>query len=73
MANTKADMQLALDTIEAKLDDADGFAEAVRATLALPIAPPTGEEDTGEYAGKVIEELARQLSLHKEFTAQDKT
>jgi len=73
MANTKADMQLALDNIEARLDEADGFAEAVRATLNLPIAPPTGDEDTGEYAGKVIEELARQLGLNEEFTARDKT
>lgn len=61
------DMQLALDKLESMLDDVDGFAEAVRATLNLPIAPPTGEEDTGEYAGKVIEELARQLGLHEDF------
>jgi hypothetical protein len=65
-------MQLALDTIESKLDDADGFAAAVTATLSLPIGPPTGDEDTGEYAGKVIEELARQLQMHMDFTRLDK-
>jgi hypothetical protein len=67
------DMQFALDTIEELMDNVDTFAEAVRATLCLPIPAPTGEEDTGEYAGKVAEELARQINLHKAFTVQDKT
>jgi hypothetical protein len=72
MANARTDMKTALDTLEGMLDEVDGFAEAVRVTLRLPIPEPTGEEDTGEYAGKVIEELARQLSMHEEFTRLDK-
>lgn len=70
--DVRKDMQTALDTLDGMLDEVDGLAEAIRVTLNLPIEPPCGCEDTGEFAGKVIEELARQLGMHENFTTQDK-
>jgi hypothetical protein len=66
-----AEMRLAAGGIERYLDQADELAVEWAKEFKLPIEP-TGEEDTGEYAGKVIEELVRQQQAYKDFTTLDK-
>ena len=66
------ELQAAARVIKGYLDQADRVAQAWVEELGLPVGKPDND-DYGQYAGKVVEELRRQCQAYKDFTARDKT